>query len=223
MDLADLNKDNFVAHYTSLDTAVRYILPAYKIRVSSVGILNDPYENTADWIQSEATLGFNFDFQKSVSLSKIKQKAINHIKVFSTTAFEEQSDNYDITKHIYCRPRMWAQYGDNHKGVCLIFDKNELEKAFSLLNPIAIKSNKVDYPPFMESTDCNIDPSKFRSILNDPHELYEALNHNYIMEHRFFRKHSDWKNENEYRWLLFMEQMDDVYVYCEKALKVIVF
>ena len=26
----------------------------------------------------------------------------------------------------YARPRMWEQYGDNHRGVCLVFDKAEL-------------------------------------------------------------------------------------------------
>ena len=30
----------------------------------------------------------------------------------------------------WARSRMWAQYADNHKGVCLIFDKLCLEKEF---------------------------------------------------------------------------------------------
>lgn len=30
----------------------------------------------------------------------------------------------------YYRPRMWAQYAEQHQGVCLVFDKEKLLKCF---------------------------------------------------------------------------------------------
>jgi len=225
MELSQFNNDNYVAHYTTLDTAVRHILPNYQIRISSVETLNDPYENVSDWINSEASSTDEMALQSSRYLSRIRQNSMKHIKVFSTTGVDSKKNNVDISNHIYCRPRMWSQYGDNHKGVCLIFDKEELNESFRYLNPIGIKSKEVQYLSNLEKTINHIfiAPLEHQSILKDPRELYKVINSNYIMDNRFFRKHIDWKDENEFRWLLFMEETNDVYAYCEKALKAIVF
>ena len=42
-------------------------------------------------------------------------------------------------------PRMWAQYGENHKGVCFIFDKAKLIKKITkeLNNHYFIKHGKI--------------------------------------------------------------------------------
>ena len=46
----------------------------------------------------------------------------------------------------WSRPRMWEQYGDVHRGACLLFDRTRLERAIREQWPDEGRySDKVDY------------------------------------------------------------------------------
>ncbi|WP_458179926.1 DUF2971 domain-containing protein [Bradyrhizobium sp. 14AA] len=37
----------------------------------------------------------------------------------------------------FCRPRMWQQYGDNYRGVCMVYDRQALDDAIPMAgNPM---------------------------------------------------------------------------------------
>ena len=227
--LSKFNSDEYVAHYTSLDTVVKYIIPDKKIRVGSAELLNDPYENIVDWLEIEANIkeiSFNESYQNFLNLNKIKERIKRSIKIFSTTTFDENSKNTaDISNDIYCRPRMWAQYGDNHEGVCLIFDKKELHTEFKCSRNVELIYGKVEYESFIPiiHNDILIEPSMLKLLSDDPYKLYKKLNDNQQLKSRFFRKHNDWESEHEYRWLVFAEDGSELKISIHNSLKAIVF
>ena len=229
MPLSKFNSDEYVAHYTSLDTVVKYIIPTNKIRISSFEVLNDPYETVFDWLEKGLNISeitFEENDQNDLEFQKIKENIKKNIKIFSTTTFDEKNKNTaDISNDIYCRPRMWAQYGDNHEGVCLIFDKKELHIEFESSRKVAVIADKVEYNNFISliENSVTIEPTKLKSLSNDPYKLYEQLNNNQQLTSRFFRKHNDWESENEYRWLVYSEDESEFDLDFKKSLKAIVF
>ena len=224
MPLSKFNTDDYVAHYTTLNIAVKYILETNKIKINSIERVNDPYEHIIDWIDTEPSveeLGYN---TTSIDLNKIRNKIKRNIKIFATTTFRKNNTT-DISNEMYCRPRMWAQYGDNNQGVCLIFNKKELNEEFKYSKKIGLISGNIEYYDFIPMINNTIDlePNKLKLFLNDSDLLYKQLNSNEQLKSRFFIKHNDWKSEDEYRWLLFSEDSNDFYIDFNKSLKAIVF
>lgn len=122
---------------------------------------------------------------------------------------------------------MWAHYGDNHKGICLIFDKEELSAQFRKSDFIKIYEDKVDYLSFLPLIGnsillSKIELEKFESESYNLELLYEFLDDNYLLKFKYFRKHIDWKTENEYRWLVFAKTTRDLNINFGSSLKAIV-
>ena len=99
--------------------------------------------------------------------------------------------NYDIFRpHFgFDKFRMWEQYGQNHQGVCLVFDKNKLK------NQEKIKIENVHYVNNFKEYTPNLDKSNEK-------ELYELLN----------QKQIDYKDENEVRIILESKENDFKYL-----------
>lgn len=93
-------------YMTNLETAQKYILPEWRMKLSTFDKVNDPFELLcAD--QSE-------NFQRSV-LKTLREHWIRRV------GFICFSSNWES-------PLMWAHYADSHKGVCLGFDLLDEEK-----------------------------------------------------------------------------------------------
>lgn len=130
--------------------------------------------------------------------------------------------NYSI-RHGYSRPRMWAQYAENHKGICIIFDAVKLNKIIhdTLGSQCKIFQGRVSYD--YKSLVFNTIP------INDPQanivkrELIDGLRQLYFSSHKetFFIKHPDWRDETEYRWVLHSPQKSSLYVPIKDSIKTI--
>jgi hypothetical protein len=56
--------------------------------------------------------------------------ARDRMRVLSLTRdAEDGGGSYPEFDCCWARPRMWEQYGDNHRGACLLFDPTRLERA----------------------------------------------------------------------------------------------
>ncbi|MCT4666240.1 MAG: DUF2971 domain-containing protein [Flavobacteriales bacterium] len=82
---------------------------------------------------------------------------------------------------------MWANYADKHKGVCLVFNKDELE--FQPLNTVVdgIAVNKPTGPHEVKYTKKYLDSNPLSNELNQVNFLTT--------------KFDVWKNEKEYRYI----------------------
>ena len=82
-----------------------------------------------------------------------------------------------VGKDAYKKPRMWAQYGDNHNGVCIGFKLGKLREQIRTLG-------------------CNVDGFKVE-YKNEAFFRYKGCNN----EESLHYKLDDWEKENEYRFI----------------------
>lgn len=81
--MKELENESYVAHYTSLEIALNYILPSNELRLSTAGKVNDPYENKMDWFEDDASTELTFDCPDK--LAKIRNLLSAHIKLLCVT------------------------------------------------------------------------------------------------------------------------------------------
>lgn len=207
----DIIPDKYLYHYTSYTTALEYLLPSGTLRFNPYSNTNDPRESK-DWLFS---LSCPDELPEPGELNLINDK-MNTIlkrntKVICFTKDVVDPSNPYIDRLVgrgFSHPRMWAQYSGNHKGVCLMFDKNKLEKIISdtFSNNNSLYQGSVSYG----------------SYSRNHHNAFHALNYSEIKhmgikdfverhlttynKELFFEKLTDWKDECEYRWVLFSKE-----------------
>lgn len=103
---------------------------------------------------------------------------------------------------------MWSQYGDEYRGVCLVFERDQLDANISteIVEPgLNLYSDRVNYenpsivPDFRRahSLVVNVDEIEIKGMKS-------TVDH-HLQSHRkelFFTKALDWKEEREFRWLV---------------------
>ncbi len=124
----EFDPNRYLYHYTSYETAMDYILPDMRWRLNQAANLNDPkeaevdewmvpYANTVDRDQVEAQIKEITDyFRFNVKIACFSKDARPPHDIF-------RSSNLG-----YSKPRMWATYGDTHRGACLVFDKGLVKR-----------------------------------------------------------------------------------------------
>ncbi|MCM2675564.1 DUF2971 domain-containing protein [Alkalicoccobacillus plakortidis] len=199
-------QENYLYHFTSSDTCISYILRDQKLRLSSINKTNDPRENK-EWYfgfgiaEEEIEL---FEHMDSLNLNKqINELLKEDAKLICFTKDKNVYDPNAINEVIKgcLRPRMWAQYGDSHKGICLVFDQNKLESKISntFNSDVRFFGENVQYSTDFHNLRLNI---KFNSIKDD----LEAGVYNHLSSYYkdlFFEKFIDWQDETEFRWVVF--------------------
>ena len=126
----------YLFHYTKAES-FESIIKTQELWFNNIYKTNDPYENkkfdfysksekkdiTGEYIKidedvDDAQVWF---FQQ---LNRIKNRIVKTISfccgIYNFNPLDENN------RPGYFYPRMWAQYADNSKGVCLIFDKQKL-------------------------------------------------------------------------------------------------
>lgn len=129
---------------------------------------------------------------------KIKTELQEKCKVICFTRDDPKLSKTTTNKILYrgfVYPRMWAQYANNHTGVCLVFDKIILSSNIRRIYEGSVKYTKrVGYINAF-SLDCEmIDRlGSERFIKYHIKKYYKTL---------LFEKLQDWKSKLEYRWIL---------------------
>lgn len=211
----------YVYHYTRSETLACKILPNGTLRFSPFRDVNDPRE-CKDWRFSYHPSG---DFDEP-ALKPSLNNQIKHgwrIGCFCTDAPEACS----MTGHFergHSRPRMWAQYGENYKGACLVFDRAQLDRDIKeavAADRRAIRSGYVGYEigrvarPLGETDHLTI-------LLDDVRRLgitdYAWIHIEQHWQKLFFIKERDWEHEREYRWIIAGSDSDYLYIDVRKSL-----
>lgn len=196
----------YLYHYTTAQVALNYILKDRTLKVSRLTNTNDPKEYKS-WLFELGT-NFNTDLNQ-FNMSELSKKVGNLIQTrtflicFSKDQVLTGDHLLDLPKRGYGHSRMWAQYANNHTGICLVFDFEKLSNTFhDCFQDKTYNSENVKYiDRFIGQRDSafiiNVD-----SLCEMGAEEY-ALNHAQTYKERlFFEKAKDWENEQEYRWVL---------------------
>ena len=208
-----------IFHYCNSSVAVENILYEKQLRLTSRKKSNDPIENLPNKI-FDSISAYPEDIQElkkttAKSFEKIENNIKSRIKNIKQVCFcmNDKKINLNTQSKEYfgfLKPRMWDQYGDNYKGICLAFSKSELLKD----QKIKLKKNIV-YLNYKKLEQQNIDLD--RNEINEiGYKKYNKISINYI-DKTFFRKHLDYKGENEYRICTMCENEYD-YIGIEKSI-----
>ncbi len=227
------NPEQYLYHYTSAPTAIDYILKNQTLLLSPYTSTNDPKESK-QWL---------FDFISYVDDSDLAAQNRDELSEWLSGALKRDTrlicfsrdtppltGNHltDIFNRGYCKPRMWAQYGDKHKGVCLVFDSERLQEQIrgQLLAHAQLMRGAVQYQN--RGIEGEIYDDHAFTINID--ELKQHGRENYPMVHLkhhhhrlFFEKMSDWQAEDEFRWIAFSKSPEPLYLSYGDALVGVMF
>ena len=201
--------NQYIYHYTSSETAIDFILKNKNLRLSSYTNTNDPKE-AKEWFFIPGT-NENRDLSKYTPeyLSNIMNPVLkggSKVLCFSTDREEKENFLRDMHNRGYCKPRMWAQYGGNHSGVCLIFDSNRFYDLFH--RKFSDKTYRADFVTYRDRNIAEIQMEPAFIVAVDHLEKRGKVDYAYdhLLQYQkrlFFEKASDWSNENEYRFVVF--------------------
>lgn len=211
----DCNK--YLYHYTSVEKA-RKILYNGTLRFSPIIYTNDTVEAK---VKIQFTGHDIKDYDKK--RKKINEYMLKYNKYLQLLCFckdkkrgngrntictkENEMYYVDMTGRGFSLPRMWAQYADNNKGVCLIVNKAKFEKKFPN-NLRLILEESVQYKDYFTpfSMSGEVLEGLYEAICDDGDTTMTGLlfadKHLEYIRYSFFTKFLDWKNENEYRYLI---------------------
>jgi len=122
--LRGTDTSRLVYHYTRASTAIEFILHEMKLRLSPLRDTNDPNEEAAP-------SDFRGSTPEGLSSDVDRMMERRMLACFSRDRpGTDYHSNAPLVGHGYARDRMWAQYADSHRGVCLFFDRATLESHF---------------------------------------------------------------------------------------------
>lgn len=154
--------------------------------------------------------------------SELQSIIRKQIKIFCVT---QNTDKHYLRN--YLRPRMWAQYGGNHEGFCLLFNRQKLYNQIKECHQSYYDAEafSVDYEEWHSqispTSSVEIGYDKVDAYLADAELLFKDLRSMNIMYY-LKRKHPDWRDENEYRWVIFSKSANDFFVKYGDALEAVV-
>lgn len=213
-----------VAHYSRVEH-LENILKHKHIRFGSVSELNDPRESSLGWIDT-CGYGHEFNAQELLEASTLKESVGSSLRLFCVSQnCEDDLVSIDtIEKKAYGRPRMWAQYGDNSKGFCVVLDKNKLHKEIELKadNVEHIIAGNVDYVDWLSIVGGGATIEYGKVIPSSKNKIFETINSNKMLKSLYFKKGIDWAGEKEFRWLMYSESKQDTLVSIQSSIKAVV-
>jgi Protein of unknown function (DUF2971) len=206
--------EGLLAHYTTAPAAFEHILPTGKLRLSPYRLMRDPVENK-DILPSIAWRGDPADADRAIQEVYAQLRAArDRMRVLSFTHDADRRSEYSGFDCCWARPRMWEQYGDVHRGACLLFDRPALERSIRDAWPREHTFLRdVDY------TREGIASSTIRTLIDERifegRELAQAVIEYVEVRHDafFFLKSDDFATEYEYRVVL--SAGDDNYAYID--------
>lgn len=201
--IEDDNK--YIFHYTSYNVLMDHILKTKKIRFGKMKDTNDPKESIGP-IFAYGCCNEEGDYSEAIREVRLE------LNKYKTVSFCK--DGKERFKRGYHKARMWAQYGDDHKGCCLIINREKFERSIYkgfYESEIYIKditySNHKETLTLTHLDDLNKEVKRFVHQFND-----------YLL----FHKTEDWSGETERRYIVYSENEYE-YLSIEDSLEGLVF
>ncbi len=220
LNYSGFNEKEFLYHYTSMSTAFK-ILNTDTLRLSKLSRTNDTSEAkpkiSVSEKEYEEKMRIIYDYFSQINQNNIELACFcrDTKKKSSSEKISDSLKYDDYSGRGFALPRMWAQYAENNKGVCFIFNKKSILESMDKLSPFIIKSGNVKYVSSFSSFP--FEPKKIDNIYSNITKHTGMLvgvdmlrNSNQFIDYNYFSKSSDWVNENEYRILAFNDSKDNL-------------
>ena len=224
------NPQELLFHYTTMETAIESILPHFLYRMGRFSETNDPRENKP-WTASAWGSGLGDDFfDLAVSARAELDKVYRNLRVICLTQDWNEKPNKPNEappeERGYGRSRMWAQYGQDHQGVCLVFHREALSAAVHKTTkniPGQLFGEPVSYEVLSKTHEEHLYAGAYDLDLNSIQNLGRKKTlQRHIVEFAdvlLFKKNLDWRDESEFRWVFSTEdQTEEIFVPIKVAL-----
>jgi hypothetical protein len=212
-----LETQDALFHYTKTSVAIEHILYTKKFKLSTLYDADDPreYKFKTSGSKRSSSAKDVLDYESYRSLSDEAHIEINRILRFECRRMSFcsnvkptliLSDNdHKIDEHfcsnVWAKSRMWSQYGEGHRGICLVLSKSEIEKAFNE-RKTQVKKYKADYVKYLP----NSKPNPIVDLSPEASKNVKDCASKYVMDNFelfFFHKHIDYRDEGEFRVVVF--------------------
>jgi hypothetical protein len=204
---APADPDRWVFHYTSLASA-QLIASNGTLRFGRMRTMNDPREYKAvEPFTVTAGPGHGLTTQEVRHAIEALVATRLEMAVASFTADAASGNDATATRAAargYARPSMWAHYADRHRGVCLVLERDALERQVRSLYGSECVAGRVEYV-------AGIDPMDWSSYLSlddvatrgEAQAVEDHVRGN--LQGLVFTKNSDWEAEREWRCCIVRE------------------
>lgn len=219
---------DYIYHYTTIDSLIKYILPQKRLRFSRLDSTNDPEEKRWHIPQCCNDTGMDEDvfIKKAERNAYISVLIALHSRIL---CFSQDNNGHNQFSGLYmgkgfARPRMWAQYSQNHTGACLVFNKQKVVNWFNKKYKDAIHfSGNIHYEPIIQLiSEMPYAQTLLASELSMSNEAIAADRINKYHDIYFFSKHMDWAEENEFRLMVKPQKDTDIFLDIDGLLECII-
>lgn len=197
-----VSTDKYLYHYTKLETALEHIFPNRQLRLGLFSLTNDPRESKT-WFFSLTNPPLD-DINELLSINLAFSQGLRMgCKLLCLSMDEPEKPETIYEGRGYHRPRMWAQYADNHRGVCFVFNKELLIRTAQqeLFGKGTLYAGAVTYDKHIgfDSEAFSVRYQQYLSlgVTNLVQKMIDRHYRTYYM-----KKHIDWQQEHEYRFVL---------------------
>lgn len=200
-------------HYTKFKTLKEKILPNGTLLLNKFSNSYDPLENHRLCVKTNYSEEYGMEHDYDEETDNWFSNNYRFI-CFSKELVQDDQEPFPAKGHLL--PRMWAQYGDFNHGVCLVFDKNKLLEKVRTKFPESFVGNisyTLDKPDYSDMERLNGYDFKKENILKNT-KLQELI---------FLSKFSDYRDEQEWRIVIYNEDPNDSFVSFGDSLLAIVF
>lgn len=226
--------EHLVYHYTRAPTALEWILQTMRIRLGPVLDTNDPWEARlpTTWMCEAPGTPEQRERIESVSepARRALEQALSRARVACFCEDEvapvddpARAQLFAPSSRGWARDRMWAQYADAHRGVCLAFDREKLLNAFhsELAGHGDCLAGRVEYDDLHSTMGFHTPNLDDAARLGS--EKYALAYRSRHAQERYFTKRLDWSGEREWRLVLFDDKPggDHAFVRIVEALSVV--
>jgi hypothetical protein len=231
MIIGHRDSESFVYHYTKMSRAKEDILPKGSLMIGRYVNTDDPKEkkdwNFTLWAERPETLIDSSSIKLSLKFSnalKERTKVVCFCRDRETLTGDHL---HDIGRRGFAKPRMWSHRGGGHSGVCLVFDKKELHEqirsqllatARILAGPVSYADRHVAFSNDEPAFTINVDRLESMGF-----DHYVEMHVHSFGGQLFFEKAFDWRDESEFRFVVFSNTMKDVFINYGNSLKAVVF
>ncbi len=209
-----------VFHYTKKDVAIERIFFDKRIMLGQLGFTNDPKESktrlfldeqdhkpTDDWLGHYAPI-----------MHEVNDILAKEWKILCVTQnHPDYMGGGDKFRSGDCRPRMWASYAENHRGICLRFDSMKLNQQ---IEKELGQNSKIFHGPVVYDDNRAMTVKRINYLAVEKIGVREGMKTHLLenWEENFLVKSEDWRTEYEYRWLIHNEEDKPEYVSIEGIL-----
>ncbi|ARR51888.1 DUF2971 domain-containing protein (plasmid) [Photobacterium damselae subsp. damselae] len=195
-----ISSEDALFHFTRKEIVLEHILCNKTLRMGEFSGTNDPQEYKPKLMD---TVGFELEEHHDKKLEKVETIIDSLLREKSKFISFCQNDIVDnrLFSHGVLKSRMWAQYGENHKGACIVVSKskliNQLETKFKSNYHIYCRNIQYEEPnldrniPYLD-----INCSELNSLSASEIAIKFVTQHT---KECFFTKQPDYKDEMEFR------------------------